>query len=541
MRRSFPAFAAAAVAAAAFAACGGQGDDAASSASSNDTAASLNKTADTAATAAAGNATAQTLIRVSSGTVIRNAVIVDPRNGSLQAGKAVIIEQGRIKQIAINALVLTSGSARSIDAAGKYLVPGYLDMHTHSMPFANAPVPHWPLMIANGVTGIREMAGSPELLAAASQVNTSRAAGTLDAPEILQMPGPVTAGAITAADGVAAVQATQAMGGAFVKVISVGPAAQAAILNEARARNLKVAGHLSAGTTAVDTVNGGWYAIEHLGGNQGIQLDCSTDQAAIRGALLSGQGARPPFPATYTVLPTLYSALDAPFYQRAADTYSDSLCQNVARTVVQKGTWQAPTMLRLRAMFQPDSAEFRNDANLKYVEPTLRGLWQQLSSQFSQLQPTSAQTTFRNYNGQYVKMLKLLRQNGGAKNVLAGTDVGGIWIIPGFALHQEFRELAAAGFTPLEVLQATTINGARFLNRESTMGTVEAGKNANLVLLDANPLSNVANLSKISGVVNGGKYFAKADLDALKAGVASAYANAPMRDVNSVLDQSHKH
>ena len=124
--------------------------------------------------------------------------------------------------------------------------------------------------------------------------------------------------------------------------------------------------------------------------------------------------------------------------------------------------------------------------------------------------------------------------------IMTGTDLGGIWIIPGFSLHQEFRELSNAGFTPLEILQATTLNGARFLNRESTMGTVEVNKNADLVLLDANPVLNVANLSKIAGVFNAGKYFSKSDLDALKAGVAGANAVAPMRDVSTVLDPSHK-
>jgi hypothetical protein len=355
------------------------------------------------------------------------------------------------------------------------------------------------------------------------------------------MPGAPIAGVQTAADGQAAVLQTKAMGGAFVKVVNVSAAAQAAVLSEAAAQNLKVAGHLSVGTSAVDTVNGGWHALEHLGGGLGIQLDCATDQAAIRTALLTGQGSRPPFPPTYTMSPILYSGLDAPFYQRAVDTYSATQCDAVARTVAQKATWQTPTLLRLRSLLQSDNAEFRNDPNLKYVDPTLRQLWEQLAQQFTALQPSSAATTFRAYNTTYVNMVKLLRRHGGASSLLAGTDVGGIWVIPGFALHQEFRELANAGFTPLEVLQATTLNGARYLKREATMGTVEAGRNADLVLLGANPLSTVANLSKIEGVVNAGKYFSRTDLDAMKSAVANAYAGAPSSDISAVLDHSHTH
>jgi imidazolonepropionase-like amidohydrolase len=108
-------------------------------------------------------------------------------------------------------------------------------------------------------------------------------------------------------------------------------------------------------------------------------------------------------------------------------------------------------------------------------------------------------------------------------DMLAGSDLGGIWVLPGFGLHQEFEELAGAGFTPLEVLQATTLNGARFLGREATMGSVEEGKEADLVLLDANPLEDVANLHGIAGVVLNGKYFSAADLDEMKAEVAASY------------------
>ncbi len=99
----------------------------------------------------------------------------------------------------------------------------------------------------------------------------------------------------------------------------------------------------------------------------------------------------------------------------------------------------------------------------------------------------------------------MLKQNG--VKMLAGSDFGGIWLIPGFSLHQEFHELAASGFSPLEILQMTTLNGAQFMHREATMGTVDEGKNADLVLLDANPIKDVANLDKIAAVVLKGKYF----------------------------------
>lgn len=106
--------------------------------------------------------------------------------------------------------------------------------------------------------------------------------------------------------------------------------------------------------------------------------------------------------------------------------------------------------------------------------------------------------------------------------MLAGSDEG--TQVVGFALQDEFRLLAAAGLSPLKILQMTTVNGAKFLNRETTMGSVDIGKNADLVLLDANPVTDVANFSKIWSVFLKGKVFTAADLEKLKADVAAAYA-----------------
>jgi len=107
--------------------------------------------------------------------------------------------------------------------------------------------------------------------------------------------------------------------------------------------------------------------------------------------------------------------------------------------------------------------------------------------------------------------------------MLAGSDMTGIYCIPGFSLHREFRELSKAGLSPLEILQMTTLDGAEFLNRASTMGTVDEGKNADLVLLEANPIEYSENLEKIHAVVLKGRYFPKAELERMKGDVESFY------------------
>jgi imidazolonepropionase-like amidohydrolase len=99
--------------------------------------------------------------------------------------------------------------------------------------------------------------------------------------------------------------------------------------------------------------------------------------------------------------------------------------------------------------------------------------------------------------------------------MMTGSD-GGSLFGPGLTLQQEFRELASAGISPLKILQMTTINVAEYLGRSARMGTVEAGRDANLVILDANPLESVDNLSKIAGVVRSGVHYSKQELGALK-------------------------
>jgi len=104
---------------------------------------------------------------------------------------------------------------------------------------------------------------------------------------------------------------------------------------------------------------------------------------------------------------------------------------------------------------------------------------------------------------------------------LAGTDTPpGVYVFPGFSLHEELQRFVAAGFTPMEALQTATLNPARFLGIEDRLGTIEKGKLADLVLLDANPLEDIRNTQKIAGVVVDGRYLSRADLDKMLAGVA---------------------
>jgi imidazolonepropionase-like amidohydrolase len=112
---------------------------------------------------------------------------------------------------------------------------------------------------------------------------------------------------------------------------------------------------------------------------------------------------------------------------------------------------------------------------------------------------------------------------------LAGTDTAaGVHIFPGFSLHQELALFVKAGLTPLQALQTATLNPAKFMGRTADLGTIEKGKLADLVLLDANPLDDIANTQKIRGVVLAGRYFDRRALDEMLRGVAKAAVAEPV-------------
>ena len=469
-------------------------------------------------------------IFITKGTVVQNVTVVNTRDGTLSRNVAVVVDDGRITQVTTRS-VRASGTAVEVDGAGKYVVPGFLDMHTH----ASATPTDFKVLLANGITGVREAGGAPGLIAAARTQNAAVAAGTIDAPEILLIPSSIFAGqAPTEAAARQFVRDRKAEGADYIKLVGGSRAVVLAILDEAKLQGTHVAGHLVLPLTAVEASDAGWKSYEHLGAGLTMLLECSTDEAAVRADAI----AVPAPAAPNVVSPLAYAGnYRAGHWQRLLNTYSESKCNALAQTLAKNNTWQALTMIRLRTSHYADDPLYLTDPNLKYVDKTRLALWHQTAQVYTGHVTPQSRAVIQQTYAQLLKIVKLMKQNG--VPMVAGSDLGGGWVIPGFSLHQEFRELAAAGLSPLEVLQMTTLDGARFLGRESTMGTVEVGKNGDLVLLDGNPIADVANLDKVSGVFLRGKYYSRTALDKLLSDVAAAVAIQPLRPLESALDPNH--
>jgi hypothetical protein len=489
---------------------------------------------------ACGCASAQD-VAVTTGTVINGVTIVNTRDGSLTPGMAVVVDNGKIVKIAPVASVRVTGTAQAIDASGKYVVPRYIDMHAHVVDGADMPTKPWPLLIANGITGFRQMSGSPELLARGQRLRQEIAAGIVVAPEPLALVGRLfntvaeggRAGITTPAQAVAEVMDQKRAGTDFIKVINVSRDVFFATVEESKKQGLDVVGHLFPAVSGTDASNAGMRAYEHLGAILGnILFDCSIDETAVRHGLIAQaiaraqQPAPPPNPEIILrVLTTPTIALrqgDVELIQRAIDTYSEDRCRALARLLAKNETWQALTLIRTKTMLMPDLPEFQDDPNLKYVAPAVRTRWREALEIYNRA-PAAAKATYKALYEYDLRLVGFLKEAG--VKIVAGDDLGGGWVVAGFGLHREFRELAKAGLSPLEVLQTATLNGAEFLRRTATMGTVEEGKNADLVLLDANPIAGVENLDRIWGVALRGSYYSRSALDKMTDDIEAAYKN----------------
>jgi imidazolonepropionase-like amidohydrolase len=464
--------------------------------------------------------------------VLNGATIVDTQTGKLSRNQSVAIEGGKIARIARAGAIKPGPGTKVVDARGKYLVPGYLDMHVHALNDPD-PTANLELMLAAGVTGVRQMSGSPELLAKRRDGQLKLPA---DGPELLVMPGTVLTGANagTAEAAVAEVDRQKQMGADFIKVIDVKPDPFFAALAEAKRLGLVFDGHLQATSAVEKAADEGMSAIEHLGPRESVLLGCSSDEDALRKAIAAKPPQAPPSasgpgPAeralratTNPIMATDPISFD--IMKRVTETYSDAKCRALAQRFVKDGLWMTPTLIRVRTMEFGDDPTYRHDPNLRYVPVKTRQLWEEMAQQFPQIVTPDRRAMLKRFWALQLRLTKLLAETGVA--MMTGTDSGGAghWEISGVALHREIDLLQQAGLKPLTILQMTTLNGAKFLHRDNHMGSVAVGKDANLVLLDGNPVARAGNLHRIRAVIRNGTYYDKDALERLKQDAAARIA-----------------
>jgi hypothetical protein len=452
--------------------------------------------------------------------VIKNVTVIDATGAPARKNLSVSIDGDHIT--AIGKKIKIPRGSTAIDGKGKFLIPGLWDMHVH----LSVPEIYFPLLVANGITGVREMfTGIPMPLIQSwrARGNVARdvpqivAPGFIDGPPMLWN-GAAPPGAIavaTADDGRFAVDALARSGVDFLKVYNSIPRdAYFALAAEAHAIGIIFAGHVPEAVSPLEASEAGQRSQEHL---INILEACSTQEVELRPARVSMMLDRS--------ISGEQRLRDLAFPDSAEldKSYSEEKATLLFRTFVKNGTWQTPTLALLEGFAKMRDEDFIHDPRRKYLLKAWSDAWDPANTFYlKDLTPDAyaqLNARIRTLLARYEKLVGAMHRAG--VQFLAGTDANG-WnpVYPAFGLHQELALLVESGLTPMEALQSATRNPAMYFGRLDSTGTVEKGKSADLVLLDADPLSDIHNTQKIAGVILRGRYYSRSDLDKLLAAAA---------------------
>lgn len=429
--------------------------------------------------------------------VFTHVNVIDATGTPMQPDMTVVIQGEQIAELGKSGSGRIPPNAQIVDARGKYLIPGLWDMHVHEifgewLPEDEKIIPS--LFVANGVTGVRDMGGDLEPL---KKWRARIAEGKLLGPRMIiagpMLDGPVpqfpsSAPVKDAAHARQIVDELKRNGADFIKIQSLIPRdGYFAAADEAKKIGMVFVGHVPDQVHATEASNAGQKSIEHL---TGVFEGCST------------------------VEDELMAAPRGPGRGRFLSTYDPGRAKALIALFVRNQTWQVPTLYWERGEWLIEQTNSGPDPLAKYAPAAWRErTWPMFTRDISKSWSTDPVADREKFVQAELKMVGEMKRAG--VPILAGTDTAaGVRVYPGFSLHDELASLVQAGLTPMEALQAATLNAGRFLGLADT-GIIEKGKRADLVLLDANPLEDIGNTRKIQSVVLAGRYFSRADLDHL--------------------------
>jgi len=394
---------------------------------------------------------------------VTNVTIVDVVSGVGQTARTVVTKAGQIAAIGLR--IPVPAGAVHVDGTGKFLIPGLWDMHSHNQA---SGVTSLELYLANGVVGTRDMGSDLEFIL---PLRDRIRLGQLSGPEIVAA-GPVLDNAppdwpfrhrvTNAQEARDAVRHLKKRGVDFIKVHNNTPRdVFFAIADEAPRLGLSFAGHVPFAVTIDEGAASGIKSIEHLSESR-VFRECAG----------------------------------------SVQPYDAERCRPLFHKLAANKVWQTPTLGFLRVL--PDVFSGKPMPHAEYASDSLLELTRK-NKEVSKLDER-ALSFLRSMSQTSLTVIRDMLPRGNA--FLAGCDGG----VPGFCLHDELEALTEAGLSPLQALQTATINPARFLGREKTQGTIAVGQRADLVLLDADPLTAVRNTRRIAAVIVGGRVLSRGDI-----------------------------
>ena len=439
---------------------------------------------------------------------IQNVTVIDAVNGVREA-RTVVIDGGRITAVTASGEAVEA--VETVDATGQYLIPGLWDFHVH-LTYDERFTEAMPgLFLSHGITSIRDTGGPLERVLPV--VETLRADGAT-APRVF-FAGPLLDGEHVVYDGenrpllgitnpdVETARANVARladaGVDFLKIYEmVTPEVFAALVEEAQARGLPMDGHVPLSMQARD-VGPFVQSLEHL---RNIEMDCTADPSRLvaeRRRILTNPDGVP----GANLRSRLHNLQRLP----AVAAYDEAGCAEVLSSMM--STIQVPTLRLNATSLRPPFQRSDWDALLEKLPVDVEADWRETTDARRAAEPTQDTT----YAAWSIFLVNLMHEAGVPLG--AGTDTPIGFAAPGYSLHSELEMLVRAGLSPIEALEAATVRPAAFFGRSGEMGTVEAGRLADLVLLSRDPLDDITNTRSVQAVVSKGEFLSRVELDGL--------------------------
>lgn len=459
---------------------------------------------------------------------VTHATVLDGTPGPAQTDTTILIQGERIVAIGPSSSIAVPAGVRTIDASGRFVIPGLWDMHVHLVNRPDVGLAQAVLLpgyLAHGVVGVRDMGSDFERI---KTLRSEIANGVRRGPTITlagpfvdgpQPPGPVVIPVADEAQARAAVALLKQGGADFVKVqAALTPKTYAAVATESLRLGIPFAGHVPEAVDARDVVEAGQRSIEHvsaaLTGDAGILLSCSREAAALRAELLALEEASAKDGADVAML----RVRDADLKVRLLESFDAKKCDALFARMVSLGTRVVPTLVWSRAQLPQSKTEEADDS--PSIPRSMRERWRKARAAYVARISEGDFARNKRVADKATAMVGAMHRAHVA--LLVGTDSFDAWVTPGKSLHRELELFVQAGISPAEVLVMATRDAAAFVGQGDSRGTIATGKIAELLVLEKDPRVDIRNTEGIEAMVLRGAVLDHAELARLSAEVEAA-------------------
>jgi imidazolonepropionase-like amidohydrolase len=459
---------------------------------------------------------------------ITHATVLDGTPGPALSDTTILVEGDRIVAMGPSASTAVPAGVRTLDATGRFVIPGLWDMHVHLVNRPDKGLAEailLPLHVMHGVVGVRDMGSDFERIKA---LRGEVASGARRGPTIVlagpfvdgpQPPGPVVIPVADEAQARAAVALLKAGGADFVKVqAALTPKTYEAVAQESLRLGIPFAGHVPEAVDASVVVEAGQRSLEHvspaLTGDAGILLSCSRDAAALRAQLLALEEDSAKEGADVASL----RVRDGDLKARLIESFDAKKCDALFARMVALKTRVVPTLVWSRAQLPQTKTEGVDDPPT--IPRSMRERWKKGRDAY--LARIGDGDFARNRKVAEIATSLVRAMHRAGVPLLVGTDSFDAWVVPGLSVHRELELLVQAGISPQEALVMATRDAAAFVGQGATRGTIATGKLAELLVLESDPRVDIRSTARIETIVLRGAVIDRAERERMKAEIEAA-------------------